>query len=250
MNGDLHILLVDDDHRMTHTLADILKLAGHKSSQAYSGKAALELARTTRFDCVLTDIKMPDINGVELHNALRQLQPNLPVVLMTAYTNNELVHQSLQMGAVGVLEKPLDIQLLLDFFSMLKQMPLITIVDDDPVFCQTLGEILHLRGYLVKTITDPNKTIDSITDQPQIILLDMKLITMNGYDLLKEIHLSYPDLPVLLVTGYRQEMAIPIQRALEIQARTCLYKPLEIERLLQIISEIQLARMRQILSGK
>jgi hypothetical protein len=58
-------------------------------------------------------------------------------------------------------------------------------------------------------------------------------------------------LVALLITGYRQEMAIPIQRALDIQARTCMYKPLEIEKLLQVIHEIHLAQAREILeSGK
>ena len=89
-----------------------------------------------------------------------------------------------------------------------------------------------------------------VTDQAQIILLDMKLNAIDGLDLLQEIHLSYPDLPVLLVTGYRKEMAVPIQKALELQARAWLYKPLEIEKLLQAINEIHLAQMRKMLAGK
>lgn len=250
MNKNLHILLVDDDTRMTRTLADILALAGHQSSQVCSGKGALEQVQRTKFDCVLTDIKMPDMNGVELVDALHQLQPALPIVLMTAYASKELVHHGLQIGAAGVIEKPLDIQLLMEFFSMLKQLPLITIVDDDAAFCQTLSEILRLRGYPVKIISDPHQASDMVTDQAQIVLLDMKLNHTGGYELLQEIHLSYPDLPVLLITCYRQEMAIPILKALEIQARACLYKPLEIEKLLQAIHEIHLAQMRKMLAGK
>jgi CheY-like chemotaxis protein len=250
MNNILHILLVDDDHRMTHTLADILALAGHKTTQAASGKQALELARTTKFDCVLTDIKMPDMNGVELNDALRQEQPDLPIVLMTAYTSDELVNRGLQMGVAGVLEKPLDLQLLLQFFSSLKRTQSIAIIDNDPAFCRTLGDILQRRGYSVTAITDPHQAASLIKDQHQIILLDMKLNAMNGYELLKEIRSIFPELPVVVITGYREEMAVPIQSAIEIKAHTCLYKPLEIEKLFQVLHEIELLQMRKLLSNK
>jgi hypothetical protein len=57
-------------------------------------------------------------------------------------------------------------------------------------------------------------------------------------------------LPVVLVTGYRQEMAAVIQGALEINAYTCLYKPLEIPSLLQMLSEVQLKHLRGLLKSK
>jgi CheY-like chemotaxis protein len=63
MSQNLHILVVDDDRRMTRTLADILLMSGHEVTEASSGPDALEKARTTSFDCVLTDIKMNCIAG-------------------------------------------------------------------------------------------------------------------------------------------------------------------------------------------
>ena len=70
MNPNLRILIVDDDQRMTHTLADIPSLAGHQAVEAASGPQA--------FDCVLTDVRMPGMNGVEFCRQLRQSQPGLP----------------------------------------------------------------------------------------------------------------------------------------------------------------------------
>ena len=63
MDQKLHILIVDDDQRMTRTLADIFSTTGHQPVEANSGAQALELARTQPFDCVLTDVRMPWMTG-------------------------------------------------------------------------------------------------------------------------------------------------------------------------------------------
>jgi two-component system response regulator HydG len=250
MNPKLRILIVDDDRRMTRTLADILRLSGHEPVEAGSGPDALEKVRTQTFDCVLTDVRMPEMDGVELHRQLRQAQPGLPVVLMTAYAADVLTRQGLDEGVVGIFDKPLDISQLLGFFTSLARNRTIVIVDDDAAFCKTLGDILRQRGFSVAQITDPHIEVERMASDAQVILLDMKLNHISGLDLLKAIRQRYPTLPVLLVTGYRQEMAKTIQAALEISAYTCLYKPLEIPELLEKLAHFQLERLRSALSGK
>lgn len=247
MNPQLRILIVDDDQRMTRTLADILKLAGHEPMEAWSGAQALNMIRTQAFDCVLTDVRMPGMDGVEFHRQLRQSQPGLPVVLMTAFTADDVIQRGLEDGVVGVLDKPLDITHLLGFFASLAHNRTIAIVDDDPAFCKTLGNILRQRGFNVTQITDPHADVEAMASEAQVILLDMKLNRINGLDVLKTIRARYPSMPVLLVTGYRQEMAEIIHAALEIKAFACLYKPLEIPDLLEKLSRIQLERLRSAL---
>ncbi len=82
----LHILVVDDDRRMAKTLVNIFQVKGYQVEAAHSGPEALEKVAGGRFDCVLTDIKMPEMNGVELYRAIKARQPDLTVVLMTAYS--------------------------------------------------------------------------------------------------------------------------------------------------------------------
>ena len=81
----------------------------------------------------------------------------------------------------------------------------------------------------------------------QVVLLDMKLKGVSGLDILKEIRVQYPHLPVVLVTGYREEMSGAVEAALKISAYTCLYKPFEIEELLQLLGEIRRQEMARIL---
>ncbi len=250
MNQKLRILIVDDDRRMTHTLADILSMAGHTAVEAASGPEALVKVRTQTFDCVLTDVRMPGMDGVELHRQLHLAQPGLPVMLMTAYAADEIIRQGLDEGVVGVFDKPLDISHLLDFFASLAKGRTITIVDNDPAFCKTLGDILQQRGFSVAQITDPHTDVEQMASHAQVILLDLKLNKITGLDVLKEIRKRYPTLPVMLLTGYRQEMSAAIQAALEINAFTCLYKPLEVPALLQTLTQLQKERLRNAIKKK
>jgi two-component system, NtrC family, response regulator HydG len=245
MNPKLRILIVDDDSRMTRTLSDIFSMAGHQPVEANSGPQALDLARQQSFDCVLTDVRMPGMDGVELHRQLCQVQPGLPVMLMTAYASDEIIRKGLGEGVVGVFDKPLDISSMLGFFVSLASQRSIVIVDDDPDFCKTLSDILQQRGFSVSHYCNPLPEVELMTAGAQVVLLDMKLNGITGLDVLKQIRAHYPDLPVLMVTAYRQEMNAAIQAALAVNAFTCLYKPLEIPSLLQTLSDFQLKRLRK-----
>jgi CheY-like chemotaxis protein len=250
MNPKPRILIVDDDRRMTQTLADILTLSGYDVVESWSGADALGKVRAQSFDCALTDVRMPEMNGVELHRHLRQEQPGLPVALMTAYAADEIIQKGLDEGVVGIFNKPLEVKQLLDFFASLSRNRTIAIVDDDPAFCKTLGDILCQRGFHVRQVIDPHTEVDLFTADAQVILLDMKLNRIDGYDVLSKIRALHPDLPVLIVTGYRQEMAATIQKALELNAYACLYKPLNIPELLEKLLSARATRIRSLLQKK
>ena len=243
----LHILVVDDDRRMAKTLVNIFQVKGYEVEAAHSGPEALEKVAGGRFDCVLTDIKMPEVSGVELYRAIKARQPDLPVVLMTAYSTDRLVNEGLEEGAVAVLTKPLDINALLSFFSSLGRERSIVIVDDDPKFARTLGDILRARGFAVTQIIDPHSVVERVRANGQMVLLDMKLNSISGLEVLKEIREQHPHLPVVLVTGYRKEMAEAIEVALKIGAYTCLYKPFQIEELSQLLTEVRRQELGRIL---
>jgi len=249
MSHKLRILIVDDDRRMTRTLADILSVSGYEPTEASSGPDALEKVRAMEFDCVLSDIKMPEMDGVELHRHLRGIQPGLPVVLMTAYAADELIRKGLDEGVAGVFDKPLDINHLLGFFTSLAKHRTIVIVDDDEAFCKTLSDILLQRGFKVAQVTDPHVDVSSITLDAQVILLDLKFNGISGVDVLREIRKDNPELPVLMVTGHRNEMAESIKAAMDIRAYACLYKPLEIPQLLEMLTLLQKEHLRELIKA-
>jgi len=248
MKGQLRILVVDDDRSMAKTLVDIFRVKGHEAEAAHSGPEALGRVKRERFDCVLSDIKMPDVDGVALYRAIKAVRSDMPVVLMTAYSTDRLVKEGLEEGAIACLTKPLDINLLLCFFSSLRKERSIVIVDDDPGFARTLGDILRVRGFAVTELTDPHDVVEQIEVDGEVVLLDMRLNAINGLDVLKEIRERCPHLPVILVTGYRAEMSSAIEAALEVGAYACFYKPLQIEGLLQVLTEIYHQELGRVLT--
>ena len=239
MNDDLRVLVVDDDPAMANTLVDILRVKGYQAEAANSGAEALDRAKRAPWDCLLTDIKMPDMDGVELCRAMKAQYPDLCVILMTAYAQDSLVNDGLDKGALAALAKPLDLNALLSFFPALRQETSVVIVDDDPEFCRTLGDVLSQHDFAVAEVTDPNQIMPHLVENGEVVLLDMKLDGCTGLDVMKQIRRAHPLLPVILMTGCGQEMAPKIEAALQISAHTCLYKPIEMQELLRTLAEIR-----------
>jgi two-component system, NtrC family, response regulator HydG len=102
------VLVVDDDVGMVDTLVDILSARRYRVGTAYSGEAAVAMVRQMAYDAVLMDIQMPGLNGVEALRQIKGLAPKLSVIMMTAFTRDELVEEARQATAVTVLPKPLD----------------------------------------------------------------------------------------------------------------------------------------------
>jgi DNA-binding NtrC family response regulator len=153
----------------------------------------------------------------------------------------------LDAGVLAAMTKPLDINLLLSFFHSLSKEPTVAIVDDDPKFCHALGELLRMRGYDVLAVNDPRGAYETITKESQIVLLDMKLNQTNGLEVLQGIRKRHPSLPVVLVTGYRKEMLPAVENALKISAYTCLYKPFQIDELLEILTKLHHRELSKLL---
>ena len=245
----MKILVVDDDRRIVKTTCDILKIKGYEVVSAFTGEEGVELVKAAPPDCVLMDLKMPGINGVEAMKRMKEIAPSLPIVLISAYATDDLVNDAKQAGAYAVLSKPLNFQMILSFLSLLTKEESILIVDDDPGFLRTLKDVLTLRGYQVRTETEPGNVLGELEAKYNlVVLLDLKLGNADGVDVLKQIRKKYPTKPVIMVTGYRQEMGGSIEKGLNIGAYTCLYKPLEMDALIDLIEEIRLKKLKSLLA--
>jgi DNA-binding NtrC family response regulator len=102
------VLIADDERRQRDILQMILEAEGYETSSAGNGRQALEAARATAFDIVLTDLKMPDLNGIELLSQLQRAQPGQCVILMTAHGTIDSAVDAMRKGAFDYLTKPLE----------------------------------------------------------------------------------------------------------------------------------------------
>ncbi|NTW24770.1 MAG: sigma-54-dependent Fis family transcriptional regulator [Lentimicrobium sp.] len=108
------ILAIDDDSIIRTLLTSILSKAGYEVTTAPDGETGLELAATTNPDLVVTDFQMPGLTGLDVVTELQRTQPGLPVILLTAHGDVALTIKSIQLGAYDFIEKPIQMQELLD----------------------------------------------------------------------------------------------------------------------------------------
>jgi DNA-binding NtrC family response regulator len=104
--GKKRILVVDDELYMVHTLARILEALGYDVVRAYGGREALRVCHSQSVDLVVTDLHMPDMNGLELLTAVKSSDPQLPVILVTGYGVEEARESAGKWKADGFLGKP------------------------------------------------------------------------------------------------------------------------------------------------
>jgi CheY-like chemotaxis protein/anti-sigma regulatory factor (Ser/Thr protein kinase) len=101
------VLVVDDNPVDRHLAVSLLeKTPGMKAEQAGNGRAALEVIRNRQPDLVLTDLVMPEMDGLTLVQEIRSNFPLVPVILMTAFGSEEIAIQALQKGAASYVPKP------------------------------------------------------------------------------------------------------------------------------------------------
>ena len=112
----LRVLVVDDDIRIADTITEVLQQAGFEAQAAYTGEAALQAAANFRPDCLLSDVLMPRMNGVELAVTFREQHPTARVVLISGQVGiSEIIEDAERRGLhFQLLAKPLHPRILIE----------------------------------------------------------------------------------------------------------------------------------------
>jgi nitrogen regulation protein NR(I) len=113
MNPPAKILLVEDDSGIVNTLRRVLADEGYEVAVEQTGDAGLTRAKADAFDVVVTDLKLPGLNGLELVRELHAARPRLPILMMTAHGTTETAIEATQSGAYDYLLKPFEMPELL-----------------------------------------------------------------------------------------------------------------------------------------
>ena len=106
------ILVVDDEKEICTILSDNLSREGYRVFTAYNGKTALELVRKEKPDLVLLDIKMPEMDGIEVLRRIKKMKKKIVVIMLTAYGTLETARKAMKLGAYEYITKPFDLFLL------------------------------------------------------------------------------------------------------------------------------------------
>jgi DNA-binding NtrC family response regulator len=106
MKSSITILVVDDEEMMRNLLEKILGREGYKIKTAEDGQAALEVLKSEKVDIIISDMKMPRMNGFELLKVVKKEHPEIGVIIMTAYGDTYTVKDALLLGADEYITKP------------------------------------------------------------------------------------------------------------------------------------------------
>ena len=237
------VLVVDDQRSMRLTISAILEDWGCDVTSAEDGYGAIDAAREGTFDLILMDIKMPGINGVQAFREIKKIRPASMVVMMTGYAVEDLVQAAEEEGALSVIYKPFDMEVVYKLIDSLSKPALVLLVEDNTLERESLSEILINRGHRVTSATDGEEAIELCRNNSfDVIIMDLKLPGKDGYDTFQAIRAIEPGINVVFVTGGESED--PTKEAAEVGGYTILNKPLDMDNLLMLVQRIAVANAR------
>ncbi|MBP7950731.1 MAG: response regulator [Verrucomicrobiales bacterium] len=117
--GQPTVLVVDDDIQLQNVFKQFLKKAGFGRIVVGKGAEAIQHAEKQRFDMVFLDLQLPDIPGDEVYVRIKEIHPEMPIVIITGYPDSEILHKILIKGSVTVMQKPIELEELNRTFKQL-----------------------------------------------------------------------------------------------------------------------------------
>lgn len=102
----MKILLVDDEDHLQEVLGLLLELDGHQVTTAFSGEQAIEHSKEGKFDLVITDFKMPGMNGMDVVRSIKKENPDTAVVMITGYPTEDTEKEAQKLGVDDYIAKP------------------------------------------------------------------------------------------------------------------------------------------------
>jgi DNA-binding NtrC family response regulator len=221
------VLVVDDDPSLRLTLSANLELAGFEVHEAANASEALDLVSRHSFDAILSDIRMPGLDGVEMFQRLREQKPGLPVVLMTAFTDEPHVRSAIDSGVFTILAKPFDVEAALRTLHRAARRPVVVIVDDLEIFATTTAIALGDIGVRAVAVFDVEAALRVVRDDTvDVCITDLAMPGQDGIELIARLREHDPAIAVIAVSGAARSDEL-MRRAVGLGAIRCLRKPID-----------------------
>jgi two-component system, NtrC family, response regulator HydG len=228
------ILVVDDNRSLVEALADVFEAKGYDVTQAYDGVQALEKVRANSFDCILMDIRMPRLSGVDAFKEIKKLSPGTPVILMTAYSVQGLIDEARAEGAFAVLSKPIAIDNVLEILQGLQGLSSVLIVDRSPN--PSLIESITNRGYKVATVPSASQAIGMMSSREfDAVLLNAEIPGLTSEDSIVLMKECDPKCIIILMSTEEEKPTNPLVYA-------CLQKPFKIKQVVDLLERVRTNR--------
>jgi len=236
------VLVVDDEPNMRSTLAEILESEGYDVETAESGEDAVSRCSDDPFDIVLMDVRMQGIDGVEAFRRIREHNRDARVVLMSAYTVDDLRRVALEEGAAALLPKPLNLDTVTRLIDRVEDTAVL-VVGDDASADNAIVNALHEHGCRVHRSRTPAEAIDLAGQiHFDIVFIESSLPGMSGLDLYLMFRRVTPSVIAVMVSDGTAAQDAAADEAVRNSAYTVVHKPVNIEKLIGLLDRISSQR--------
>src|SRR4051812_24163499 len=168
-----NILIVDDEQSYRQLLTLVFEADGNNIRTAMNGRQALEALATEPAEVIISDVKMPDMDGIEMLEAVRETQPDLGVILMTAFASVETAREAFKLGADDFIQKPFDVEELK--LIVKKALEKQELIDENRAFKRAQRE----RGS-VKNIVGSSAKMQAIFQMVETVAAVQSTVLING----------------------------------------------------------------------
>jgi FixJ family two-component response regulator len=234
------ISVVDDDESIRRTTTFLIESFGFRAASFESAESFLKSVQLHDTSCLLVDVQMPGINGLQLQTELAAAGCGIPIIFITAYDNKDTRRQAMQAGAVAFLAKPFNDEELLRAVRLAlrgefgAKKNLITVIDDDESIRRTTTLLIESFGFRAAAFASAESFLKSgQVHDTSCLILDVRMPGMNGLELQSELAAAGYGIPVIFITAYDDKDSRG--RAMQAGAVAFLDKPFNDEQLLQTV---------------
>jgi FixJ family two-component response regulator len=241
LNGaQTFISVVDDDESTRKSTALLIESFGFQAAGFESAESLLKSGQLGETLCLIIDVRMPGMNGLQLQSHLAAAGYKIPIIFITAYDDRESRQRAMQAGAAAFLEKPFSDELLLQ--TLRSALPeqlnakanLISLVDDDESIRRTMTLLIQSFGFQAAVFDSAESLLKSCQlHETSCLIVDVQMPGMNGLQLQRHLASSGYKIPVIFITAYDNKESR--QQAMQAGAVAFLGKPFNDELLLETI---------------
>jgi len=234
------ISVVDDDESTRKSTTLLIESLGLQAAGFKSADSLLKSSQLQETSCLIIDVRMPGMNGLQLQSHLAAAGYKIPIIFITAYDDKESRRRAMQAGAVAFLAKPFTADLLLQ--TVHSALPvqsgarrkLISLVDDDESIRRTTTLLIQSFGFQAAAFESAESLLKSSQlQETSCLIVDVQMPGMNGLQLQRQLAASGYNIPIIFITAYDNKESR--QQAMQAGAVAFLSKPFNDELLLETI---------------
>ena len=234
------ISVVDDDASVLRTTTLLIESLGFRAAGFESAELFLKSAELHETSCLVVDVRMPGMSGLQLQSHLAALGCNIPIIFITAYDDTASRKRALQSGAVAFLGKPFTDEILLQTIrsTLLRQLGgrknLISLVDDDESVRRSTTLLIESFGFHAAAFESAESFLKSgQLQETSCLIVDIQMPGMNGLQLQRHLAAVGCKIPIIFITAHDNKESR--KQALQAGAVAFLGKPFSDELLLRAL---------------